>query len=90
MANHKSYESEFPDSAWKQRLRRRLLRWFDVHAREMPWRPSPGLYETWVSEIMLQQTHDVMCQHGPNRLFDLDGTDIIRLVILSVEPAKKD
>ena len=35
-------------------------------------------------------TSDVMCQHGPNRLFDLDGTDIIRLLILSVEPAKKD
>ncbi len=22
----------------------------------MPWRPSPGLYQTWISEIMLQQT----------------------------------
>ncbi len=56
MSSDASFETEFPDSAWKQRLRRRLLRWFDVHAREMPWRPSPGLYETWISEIMLQQT----------------------------------
>ena len=23
---------------------------------QLPWRPSPGLYETWISEIMLQQT----------------------------------
>jgi len=45
-----------PDNLWRQRLRRRLLRWFDRHARELPWRPSPGLYATWVSEIMLQQT----------------------------------
>lgn len=49
-------EFEFPDSAWRQRLRRQLLRWFDAHARDVPWRPSPGLYGTWISEIMLQQT----------------------------------
>ncbi len=48
--------AEFPDARWRQRVRRRLLRWFDRHARDLPWRPSPGLYETWVSEIMLQQT----------------------------------
>jgi A/G-specific adenine glycosylase len=45
-----------PASAWRRRLRERLLRWFAVHARELPWRPSPGLYATWISEIMLQQT----------------------------------
>ncbi len=45
-----------PDNLWRQQLRRRLLRWFARHARELPWRPSPGLYATWVSEIMLQQT----------------------------------
>jgi A/G-specific adenine glycosylase len=39
-----------------RRLRRAVLRWFDEHGRELPWRPSPGLYGTWVSEIMLQQT----------------------------------
>ncbi len=46
----------WPDADWKQRLRRSLLRWFTRCARELPWRPSPGLYETWISEIMLQQT----------------------------------
>ncbi|HAB38450.1 MAG TPA: A/G-specific adenine glycosylase [Rhodobacteraceae bacterium] len=42
-----------------------LLEWYDVHAREMPWRVSPadrkaGIwpdpYTVWMSEIMLQQT----------------------------------
>jgi len=42
-----------------------LLAWYDVHAREMPWRVSPldraaGIrpdpYRIWLSEVMLQQT----------------------------------
>jgi A/G-specific adenine glycosylase len=42
-----------------------LLDWYDVHARDMPWRVSPadrraGMrldpYRVWMSEIMLQQT----------------------------------
>ena len=42
-----------------------LLVWYDVHAREMPWRvmPSdrkagvlPDPYAVWLSEVMLQQT----------------------------------
>ncbi|WP_425093068.1 A/G-specific adenine glycosylase [Tropicimonas sp. S265A] len=42
-----------------------LLTWYDVHAREMPWRvgPSdraagvrPDPYRVWLSEVMLQQT----------------------------------
>ncbi|MBW3596143.1 MAG: A/G-specific adenine glycosylase [Planctomycetes bacterium] len=45
-----------PDAAWKQRLRRNLLRWFDKHARPMPWRDRPTPYHVWVSEVMLQQT----------------------------------
>jgi A/G-specific adenine glycosylase len=37
-------------------LRRRLLDWFDVHARDLPWRQSRDPYRVWVSEVMLQQT----------------------------------
>lgn len=46
-------------------LPRILLAWYDVHAREMPWRTGPadrkaGIrpdpYRIWLSEIMLQQT----------------------------------
>ena len=42
-----------------------LLAWYDVHAREMPWRVPPlarknGVmpdpYKVWLSEVMLQQT----------------------------------
>lgn len=38
-----------------------LLRWYDAHARALPWRSLPGdnrpdPYRVWLSEIMLQQT----------------------------------
>ena len=39
-----------------------ILRWYDVHARALPWRVPPGEtrqadpYHVWLSEIMLQQT----------------------------------
>ena len=34
----------------------RLLDWFAVNARDMPWRRTLNPYAIWVSEIMLQQT----------------------------------
>lgn len=34
----------------------RLLKWYDVHARKLPWRGIRDPYRTWVSETMLQQT----------------------------------
>ncbi len=42
-------------------FRARLLAWYDVHARVLPWRAPPGApppdpYRIWLSEIMLQQT----------------------------------
>ena len=43
------------DNAIRQ-LRRRLLKWYDAHQRQMPWRDSRDPYAIWVSEIMLQQT----------------------------------
>jgi A/G-specific adenine glycosylase len=37
-----------------------LLRWYDAHGRELPWRKKggvkPNAYHVWLSEIMLQQT----------------------------------
>jgi len=35
---------------------RALLRWFDAHRRDLPWRRQPSPYRTLVSEFMLQQT----------------------------------
>lgn len=33
-----------------------LLRWYDAHSRDLPWRHAGDPYAVWVSEIMLQQT----------------------------------
>jgi len=38
-------------------LRRRVLDWYDEHARDLPWRtPSASPWAVLVSEVMLQQT----------------------------------
>src|SRR5580700_11338317 len=37
-------------------FRQRLLAWYEVHARDLPWRLSRDPYRVWLSEIMLQQT----------------------------------
>ncbi|MBI3176297.1 MAG: A/G-specific adenine glycosylase [Chloroflexi bacterium] len=37
-------------------LSSRLLAWYRLNARSMPWRGHPDPYAVWVSEIMLQQT----------------------------------
>src|SRR3990172_2622088 len=37
-------------------LPRRLLTWYAVNARNLPWRNSRDPYRIWISEIMLQQT----------------------------------
>ena len=48
-----------------QELNQALLEWYDVHARDLPWRlhpqkrgaaDKPDPYRVWLSEIMLQQT----------------------------------
>ncbi|MEW9855135.1 A/G-specific adenine glycosylase [Novosphingobium sp. M1R2S20] len=47
--------------ASSQDVARALLGWYDVHARDLPWRARPGCaapdpYRVWLSEVMLQQT----------------------------------
>ncbi len=37
-------------------FRRALLRWYDQHRRDLPWRKTRDPYRIWLSEIMLQQT----------------------------------
>ena len=50
----------FLQKNWRQTdaelARRALAAWYDGHARDLPWRLTPSLYGTWLSEIMLQQT----------------------------------
>jgi A/G-specific adenine glycosylase len=38
------------------RIRDGLLNWFEVHARDLPWRRTRDPYAILVSEVMLQQT----------------------------------
>lgn len=34
----------------------KLLNWYELNKRDLPWRRNPTPYAVWVSEIMLQQT----------------------------------
>lgn len=45
-----------PDKKATAALRRQLLKWFDQHQRDLPWRKNKTAYRVWISEIMLQQT----------------------------------
>jgi len=47
---------------------RALLRWYDLHRRDLPWRTTRDPYRVWVSEIMLQQTR-VAAVLGHYRIF---------------------
>src|SRR5437868_15277178 len=53
-----SQRSKLPGITLSDRVlfRRRLLRWYDRHKRDLPWRGSRDPYRIWLSEIMLQQT----------------------------------
>jgi A/G-specific adenine glycosylase len=37
-------------------LRKKLARWYQKNARDLPWRRTRDPYAIWISEIMLQQT----------------------------------
>jgi A/G-specific adenine glycosylase len=37
-------------------IRRKLLRWYDKHRRDLPWRRTSDPYAIWIAETMLQQT----------------------------------
>ena len=39
-----------------RRLAHALIRWFETHARDLPWRRTRDPYAIWISEVMLQQT----------------------------------
>jgi A/G-specific adenine glycosylase len=37
-------------------IQEKLQHWYESNARDLPWRRTKDPYQTWVSEIMLQQT----------------------------------
>jgi A/G-specific adenine glycosylase len=45
-----------PSAALVRRFQRRLLVWYRVNGRKLPWRGTRNPYRVLVSEIMLQQT----------------------------------
>lgn len=51
-----SKEKRSPREFRKTQFARALLNWYDSNRRDLPWRRSPELYKTVVSEFMLQQT----------------------------------
>lgn len=53
----------------------RLLDWYDINARDLPWRARPGAaapdpYRVWLSEVMLQQTTVAAVQPYFKRFID--------------------
>ena len=37
-------------------LQQSLLKWYNAHQRDLPWRNATDPYPVWISEVMLQQT----------------------------------
>ncbi|WNY27460.1 A/G-specific adenine glycosylase [Methanolapillus ohkumae] len=59
MAKKSISTSSVSDSASVLDISSKLLSWYDVYGRDLPWRvvgAHPNPYVVWVSEIMLQQT----------------------------------
>lgn len=55
MTEPKGYTTQLPSSKAK-RLQLNLLKWYENHRRELPWREHKDPYPIWISEVMLQQT----------------------------------
>ena len=59
-ARHFAHSIRFKSMTWDKKssapLRKKLLKWFDGHQRDLPWRKNKTPYRIWISEIMLQQT----------------------------------
>jgi A/G-specific adenine glycosylase len=49
-------QPKLPLPSERARFRRILLRWYDRHGRDLPWRSTDDPYHILVSEMMLQQT----------------------------------
>src|SRR3954447_10218873 len=59
-----------PSPAVIRRVRRSILRWYNVNARRFPWRlSSASTYVRIVSEVLLQRTRaDVVARYLPGFL----------------------
>ena len=48
--------TSLPTPSQRRQFRRRLLTWYGIHGRDLPWRQTDDPYHILVSEVMLQQT----------------------------------
>jgi A/G-specific adenine glycosylase len=75
-----------PPQTKKPHLSARLLAWYDIHRRVLPWRAPkdarPDPYRVWLSEIMLQQT-TVRAVAGYYRKFLARWPDVTALAAAS-------
>ena len=55
-ARQKSSKSVSLGAPLKRRFQQRLLKWYQEHGRDLPWRKTSDPYHILVSEVMLQQT----------------------------------
>lgn len=69
-------------------LRRRLLDWYRIHRRDLPWRRTRDPYAIWVSEVMLQQTRVKTAVHYYRR-FLKRFPDISRLAAADLQAVLK-
>lgn len=45
-----------PTFAFDMDFKDRLLQWYELNGRDLPWRNQPDPYRIWLSEIIMQQT----------------------------------
>ena len=61
--NHRDSSTEekmwMDDAVRRGDFQRRLLAWYELNRRDLPWRADRDPYRVWISEIMLQQTRVV-------------------------------
>ncbi len=41
---------------WSMNFGLKIIQWYHIHKRDLPWRSTKDPYRIWLSEIMLQQT----------------------------------
>jgi A/G-specific adenine glycosylase len=56
VAHAKKFNAQGAFFLMTSQLHVRLLSWYRINHRKLPWREHPHPYAVWVSEIMLQQT----------------------------------
>ena len=76
------------DGEQVRRFQQRLIRWYERHGRDLPWRHTRDPYRILVSEIMLQQTQVERVRNFYERFLRRYPT--IQALAESTEPAVRE